>query len=210
MEQTYFKYKFKENFSIDNFFVGSSNTHAFNVLLKNNLNNNKHILFGPSKSGKTHLCYIWKNKYNAFIYNDNINQIIDSKRNILIEDIFKNIIEEEIFHIINHCDLYNLKILITSNISLNNYSFKINDLLSRLKTFINLNIDLPDDELLMNLMIKLFYDKQIIVKNPEIFNYIIRRVDRSYEKVFILINKIDHLLLKKNKQLTIPLIKELI
>ena len=82
--------------------------------------------------------------------------------------------------------------------------------MSRLKTFINLNIDLPDDELLMNLMIKLFYDKQIIVKKPEIFNYIIRRVDRSYEKVFILINKIDHLLLKKNKQLTIPLIKELI
>ena len=210
MEQTYFKYKFKENFSIDNFFVGSSNSHAFNVLLKNSLNNNKHILFGPSKSGKTHLCYIWKNKYDAHIYNNNINQIIDSKRNILIEDIFKNIIEEEIFHIINHCDLYNLKILITSDISVNNYSFKINDLLSRLKTFINLNIDLPDDELLMNLMIKLFYDKQIIVKNPEIFNYIIRRVDRSYEKVFILINKIDHLLLKTNKQLTIPLIKELI
>ena len=62
----------------------------------------------------------------------------------------------------------------------------------------------------MNLMIKLFNDKQIIVKNPEIFNYIIKRVDRSYEKVFILISKIDKLLFEKNKQLTIPLIKELI
>ena len=59
-------------------------------------------------------------------------------------------------------------------------------------------------------MIKLFNDKQIIVKNTEIFNYIIKRVDRSYQKIFILINKIENLMQKKNKQLTIPLIKELI
>ena len=74
----------------------------------------------------------------------------------------------------------------------------------------NIKIDLPDDELLINLMLKLFHDKQIIVKNPEIFNYIIKRVDRSYENVFNLVNKIDILLMKKNKQLTIPLIKDLI
>ena len=69
---------------------------------------------------------------------------------------------------------------------------------------------MPDDELLINLMTKLFHDKQIIVKNPEIFHYIIKRVDRSYEKIFHLIDKIDNLLMKKNKQLTIPIIKELI
>ena len=57
---------------------------------------------------------------------------------------------------------------------------------------------------------KVIYDKQIIVKNPEIFHYIIKRVDRSYEKIFHLIDKIDNLLMKKNKQLTIPIIKELI
>ena len=71
-------------------------------------------------------------------------------------------------------------------------------------------IDLPDDELLMNLMLKLFKDKQIIIKNPEIFNYILRRVQRSYEKIFLLIEKIDRLSLEQKRQLTIPLIKELI
>ena len=91
-----------------------------------------------------------------------------------------------------------------------NYKFNLNDLSSRLKTFLNLNINLPDDELLINLMIKLFHDKQIVVKNPEIFSYIINRVDRSYEKIYLLINKIDSLSLEKNKQLTIPLIKEIL
>ena len=100
--------------------------------------------------------------------------------------------------------------MITSNIFINDYNFRLNDLLSRLRSFINITLDLPDDELLTNLMIKLFHDKQIIVKNPEIFNYIIKRANRSYADIFSLINKIDKLLLKKNKQLTIPLIKELI
>ena len=98
----------------------------------------------------------------------------------------------------------------TSDIFPSMYNFQLNDLSSRLKSFLICNIDLPDDELLINLMIKLFHDKQIIIKNDEIFNYILKRVHRSYEKIFLLINKIDELLLKKNKQLTIPIIKELI
>ena len=165
---------------------------------------------GPSKSGKSHLGLIWKKKFHAISYNDNLNQILDKKSNVLVDNFFKNINEEEIFHIINHCSLNNLNILIISNLSLFDHPFELKDLSSRLKTFINIKINLPDDQLLINLMIKLFNDKQIIIKNPEIFNYIIKRIDRSYEKIFDLIDKIDKLLFEKNKQLTIPLIKELI
>ena len=139
-----------------------------------------------------------------------MNEILNKKQNILIDDIFFDLNEENMFHIVNHSKLYNLKILITSSIPLNSFTFKLADLSSRLKAFNYISINLPDDQLLVNLMVKLFHDKQIIVKNPEIFNYIIKRVGRSYEKVFTLVNKIDKLLLQKNKQLTIPIIKELI
>tara|TARA_X000000368_G_scaffold410369_1_gene393729 strand:- start:268 stop:900 length:633 start_codon:yes stop_codon:yes gene_type:complete len=210
MEQSYFKYNLKSHSNIDDFFVGKSNINAFNMLIKNKLNNNNFLLIGPSKSGKTHLSSIWKKKYSAIYYDNNLDIILKQDCNVLIEDIFKNINEENIFHIINHCNNKKNNILITTSVSLNNHIFKFKDLSSRLKTFLNIKIDLPDDELLINLMLKLFHDKQIIVKNPEIFNYIIKRVDRSYENVFNLINKIDILLMKKNKQLTIPLIKELI
>ena len=210
MEQTFFDYQIKPNVDIDNFFVGNANQNAYNYLIKDNLNSSQIFLNGPLKSGKTHLSLIWKKKFNAIIYNNNIKEIINLKRNILIDDVFTKIIEEEVFHIINHCNSFNLKLLVTSNLFLNDYNFKLNDLSSRLKSFINLRLNLPDDELLMNLMVKLFSDKQIIVKNPEIFNYILKRADRSYEQIFFLIDRIDKLLLKKNKQLTIPLIKELI
>ena len=209
MEQFFFNYNLRPNFSLNDFFVGSANIEAYNLLINTKKINNL-LLIGPPKSGKTHLSFIWQKKFNGIIYNNNINQILENKSDIIIDNIFNNINEEEIFHIINHCSSVNCRILATSNIGLNEYTFQLKDLSSRLKTFINVNIDLPDDELLVNLMTKLFHDKQIIVKNPEIFHYIINRVDRSYEKIFHLINKIDNLLMKKNKQLTIPIIKELI
>ena len=209
MEQSFFNYNLRPNFSLNDFFVGSANIEAYNLLINNKKINNI-LLLGPPKSGKTHLSFIWQKKFNSIIYNNNINQILENENDVIIDDIFNNINEEEIFHIINHCSAVNCRILITSNIGLNEYTFQLKDLSSRLKTFINVNINLPDDELLVNLMTKLFHDKQIIVKNPEIFHYIIKRVDRSYEKIFHLIDKIDNLLMKKNKQLTIPIIKELI
>ena len=209
MEQSFFNYNLRPNFSISDYFVGTSNIEAYNLLI-NTQNINNLFLVGPSKSGKTHLAFIWQKKFNAIIYDNNIKQILENTSNVIVDNIFDNINEEEIFHIINHCSSVNSKILVTSNIKLNEYTFQLKDLSSRLKTFININIDLPDDELLINLMTKLFHDKQIIVKNPEIFHYIIKRVHRSYDKIFHLIGKIDNLLMKRNKQLTIPIIKELI
>ena len=209
MEQKYFNYNLKTHLSIDDYFIGDSNKDSYNQLVNNNFSKN-FFLNGPNKSGKSHLGLIWKKKFHAISYNNNLKQILDKKSNVLIDNFLKNSSEEDIFHTINHCNLNNLNILIISSISLFDYEFELKDLSSRLKTFINIKINLPDDQLLMNLMIKLFNDKQIIIKNPEIFNYIIKRVDRSYEKVFILIDRIDKLLFEKNKQLTIPLIKELI
>lgn len=209
MVQKYFNYNLETHLSIDDYFIGDSNKDSYDHLINNNLSKN-FFLNGPNKSGKSHLGLIWKNKYQAISYYKNLNQILNKKSNVLVDNFFRSINEEDIFHIVNHCKSNNLNILIISRFSLFDYEFKLKDLSSRLKTFTNIKINLPDDQLLINLMIKLLNDKQIIVKNPEIFNFIIKRVDRSYEKVFILINKIDKLLFEKNKQLTIPLIKELI
>ena len=110
MKQSFFNYQFCSNFSINDFFVGNANLEAFNFLIKENNINDKTLLIGPEKSGKTHLSFIWQEKYKALKYNQNLNQIIEKKQNILIDDLFHNINEEEIFHIINHCYFNNLKI----------------------------------------------------------------------------------------------------
>ena len=210
MEQSYFNYNLKPGLAIDDFFVSTSNKKAYSFILNKKIDNKKILLIGPNKSGKTHLGKIWQKNNNAVSYENNFEIILNYKKNIFIDDFLKNINEEQIFHLINHCSINKLTILLTSNKEVFEHNFLLKDLVSRLKTFNLLRIDLPDDDLIINLIIKLLHDKQIIIKNKEIFHYILKRIERSYEEIFLLIENIDKLSLKKKRELTIPLIKKLL
>jgi len=210
MEQSYFNYNLKPGLAIDDFFVSNSNRKAYNFILNKNIDNKKILLIGPNKSGKTHLGKIWQKNNEAISYENNFETILDHKNNIFIDDFLDNINEEQIFHLINHCSINKLTILLTSNKEMFDHNFFLQDLLSRIKTFHALRIDLPDDDLIINLMIKLLHDKQIIIKSEEIFHYILKRIERSYEEIFLLIENIDKLSLEKKRELTIPLIKKLL
>jgi len=210
MEQSYFNYNLKPGLAIDDFFVSTSNKKAYSFILNKKIDNKKILLIGPNKSGKTHLGKIWQKNNNAISYENNFEIILNYKKNIFIDDFFKNINEEQIFHLINHCSINKLTILLTSNKEVFEHNFLLKDLVSRLKTFNLLRINLPDDDLIINLIIKLLHDKQIIIKNKEIFNYILKRIERTYEEIFLLIENIDKLSLEKKRELTIPLIKKLL
>ena len=100
--------------------------------------------------------------------------------------------------------------MITSNNRINEIEFQYNDLSSRLKTFSNLEINQPNDEMLLAILTKLLIDKQFIINSNDIFKFILRRVDRTYEGISEIVNKLDILSLEKKRQLTIPLIKEIL
>ena len=207
--QKYFKYHFSEIKDYDNFFVNETNQEAYNLITNNKLDQNI-FLFAPIKSGKSHLLNMWKEKNNALVFNGNLKYLIKVNKNIVIDDILDQKLEEEIFHIINHCKLFNLKILVTSSIELTELNYKLKDLFSRLRSFYYVKINNPDDEMCKMIMTKFFYEKQIIVKNKDIFDFIFNRVDRTYYNIFSIVEKIDKLSLEKKRQLTIPLIKEIL
>ena len=186
------------SYTKDNYLVSECNKSAFDFLFQNKNKNNFIYLFGPNKSLKLEV-----KKFKI----ENLNKL---NQNILIDDFFSDIDEEKIFHLINHCKLNNLRILITSNILPKNYKFIIEDLSSRIKSFYFIEIYKPDDYLISNLIIKLFNDRQIKVKNYEVVNYLALRIDRSFENLNFIINKIDEHSLSFKREITIPLIKEII
>ena len=208
IKQKSFNYKFNDDNDNElNFFVNKTNFYAFNALINNDIKCS--FLYGPKKSGKSYLSKIWLKKNNAIEYNNNYEELFNLQKNILIDNlIFYD--QEKIFHIVNNCILNNSKILITSDIKINSIDFKFKDLSSRLKTFSNLEINQPNDEMLLAILTKLLVDKQFIIKSNEIFEYILRRVDRSYQGINEIVNKLDILSLEKKRQLTIPLIKEIL
>ena len=206
-KQKIISYTFDDDINDSNFFVNETNFHAFNKLI--NQESLFSFLYGPKKSGKSFLAHIWKNKHNANKLSNNFEEIIKKKDNILIDDLH-SFDQEIIFHLVNYCILNNLKILITSPYKINDINFKFNDLPSRLKTFSFLEINNPDDEMLITVLTKLLLDKQFIVNSNDIFEYILRRVERSYKGIYDIVDKLDVLSLEKKRQLTIPLIKEIL
>ena len=206
-KQKIISYTFTDNMNEINFFVNKTNFHAFNRLI--NQESTFAFLYGPKKSGKSFLSNIWKNKYNAIKLSNNFEELIKKKDNILIDDLYF-FDQEIIFHLVNYCILNKLRILITSPYKINDINFKFNDLPSRLKTFSFLEINKPDDEMLLTILTKLLVDKQFIVNSNDIFEYILRRVDRSYKGIYDIVDKLDVLSLEKKRQLTIPLIKEIL
>ena len=207
MQQKSFIYQFSDDIDESNFFVNKTNFYAFNSLIKNN--SKFSFLFGPQKSGKSFLAQIWLKKNNALSITYRDPFIDDNNANISVDNI-ENFDEERIFHIVNNCILNNLNILVTSNKRLNQINFKLDDLSSRLKTFVSLEINQPDDEMLLSILTKLLIDKQFVINSNEIFEYILRRVERTYQGIHDIVNKLDVLSLEKKRQLTIPLIKEIL
>ena len=68
--------------------------------------------------------------------------------------------------------------------------FHLKDLCSRTKNCILAQIENPDDDLMFALILKNLSDRQIIM-NKKLIDFIIKRVERSYGKIFEFIYKID-------------------
>ena len=90
-----------------------------------------------------------------------------------------------------------------------NYSFKLNDLNSRSKNFILSNIEKPEDDVMFALILKNLSDRQISI-DKKLIEFIIKRIHRSYSKIFDFIYKLDELSLKKKKPINLKIIKEVL
>ena len=90
-----------------------------------------------------------------------------------------------------------------------NSTFDLKDLKSRTKNFILLNIEKPDDELIFAIILKNLSDRQITL-DDKFIEFIIKRIERSYSKIYDFIYKIDQLSFKKKKSIDFKIIKEVL
>ena len=211
--QLIIKFDYDKNFKDDDFYVSNSNTHIFNLLEKwpkwekNFLN-----ISGEKFSGKTHLIDIFLKKHKGIKFeaklfnNSNLNQI-KIHQNIILENLDENVNEEIIFTLLNIVEQDNKYLIATSIDPIVSINFKLDDLKSRSKNFLLQNIEKPDDELIFALILKNLSDRQISL-DKKLIDYIIKRIDRSYRKIFNFIYKIDEISLKKKKSIDFKIIKE--
>ena len=218
-KQLYFDMPDKTALGIEDYIITESNSFAFDLIsrmIKGEINQG--VISGPSFSGKTHLSKILikniGNNESLYIDRDfrDIVEKVGSSNLIVIENIDNVIearLEEDLFHIINFTKENDKKLLMTSGKSISNIEFKLEDLKSRLNAIIEAKIMQPDDELMKLVLIKIFNDKQLLI-NPNVIDFLMSRLERSYKSINDFIEKIDKFSLEKGKKITIALISDLI
>ena len=213
MNQLIFKFPFKTNYFEEDFYVSENNFEAYKLIESWPKWSSRFInIFGPSGCGKTHLANIFNKKFNSFFIsaselNNNTLSFIKAKECLIIDDC-KNNVEEKLFYsVLNQAHLSNQYIIVNSTKPIQSFEVKLNDLKSRLKSFVNIGIDLPTDELIKVIISKNFSDKQVKIESKSL-EYIIKNIDRSYEAIFDLINKLDDFSLSTGSSINIKLIKK--
>ena len=215
LNQQIIKFNHDSSFKDEDFYVSKSNKHIIDFLNKwpkwekNFLN-----ICGEKYSGKSHLINIFLKKFKgikleANSLNNNDIKSIKIYENIILENLSKETDEKLLYTLLNTIDQDNKYLIVTSSQSIVDIEFNLEDLRSRTKNFILLNIKKPDDELIYALLLKNFSDRQISI-DEKFIDYIIKRIDRSYGKIFDFIYKIDERSLKKKKSIDFKIIKDVL
>ena len=215
LNQLLLDFDHKIEFNEHDYYVSKSNYFAFN-LIQNWTKWEKKILniSGDTFSGKTHLAKIFQNKSKAlYLSHKDVNEEIFKKiklNEFIIIDDFEKIKNENLlyslFNLIYHDNKY---LLILSNRSINDIDYSLDDLNSRAKNCIFAKIENPDDDLIFAIIVKSFSDRQIKLEK-KFLEYIIKRIERSYGKIYEFIYKVDELSLKKKKPVNLKTIKEIL
>ena len=215
LNQLLLDFKYKENFKDEDFYVSDSNYYAFTLVNSWPKWEKKFLnICGEKYSGKSHLANIFLKKFKGIkinalsIKNKNL-QELKIYENIILDNFDLNIDENLIYSLFNIIDQDNKYLIINSEIPINEINFKLNDLRSRAKNCLIAKIDKPDDELIFALILKNFSDRQIVI-DKKLIDFIIKRIDRSYGKIFEFIYKIDELSLKKKKPIDFKSIKDVL
>ena len=202
LDQLLLNFEIQKSYRVEDFIVSKSNFFAYRII-ESWPNWEKKILnvHGERFSGKTHLSKIFVKKNKGIILDakkfkfDSPDQL-RFYQNIVLDDFIEQVDENSIFSLINFAD-QNSKFLIINSIKpFNKMNFTLKDLVSRSKNCLEAKILEPDDEMIKVLIAKNLSDKQVKIDN-KLIEFVVKRITRSYGKIFEFIYKIDEISLKK-------------
>jgi len=174
------------------------------------------LLVGPRGCGKTHLAHVWAAKSNAVLISAgdlerlDINELTAlADNNLVLEDLGTGISEDNLFHLYNLIRMSGNFLLMSSQQPVSGWNIQLPDLASRLGAIQIVRIDEPDDMLFSSILLKLFADRQIQV-TPDVIQYLIMRLERSFEEALRIVTALDGLSLAEKRKITIPFVRSLL
>ncbi len=173
------------------------------------------LLYGAAGAGKTHLAHIWQELSGAAWLD--VTQIGLCSPVELLQHHAAWIIEVPVlegkesawFHLLNHAHEERKWLLITSQKPLGTQALQLPDLTSRIAALPAVTLYRPDDTLLAAILAKRFSDAQLKV-TPEVMQYLISRMERSYNSTEEIVNRLNRLSLVEKKNITLSLARKIV
>ncbi|HEY1145856.1 MAG TPA: chromosomal replication initiator DnaA [Allosphingosinicella sp.] len=145
------------------------------------------ILTGPRKSGRSLLGRIFVRKTGGRLFDD-----------------AEEHEEEALFHAWNEAQAKRRPLLIVADEPPPVWAIRLPDLRSRLTATPQVRIEQPDDALLGDLIVKLLGDRGVAAP-PELADYLVPRIERSYVTIQRIVDVLDHAMLSQNRRMTVPM-----
>ncbi|MCF3643252.1 DnaA regulatory inactivator HdaA [Rhizobium sp. TRM95111] len=171
------------------------------------------ILAGPVGSGKSHLASIWRERAGATAIHPVAGAGAEAAAEhgpVLFEDADRRGFDDQsLFHVINNVRQHGHALLVTTRLWPMSWPVELPDLRSRLKAATVVEIGEPDDELLSQVIVKLFADRQLFV-DDRLVAYIVARMERSLDAAQTLVERLDRLALARGSRVTRALAHEVL
>ena len=171
------------------------------------------MLVGPAGCGKSHLANIWREISGARdILPEGENGASEraAEGPVLFEDADRTAFSEvDLFHVINAVRSHGTALLMTARSFPSSWPVELADLKSRLKAATVVEIGEPDQELLAQVLMKLFSDRQLVV-DEKLIAYIAERMERSTEAARALVDTLDKLALARRTKINRALAAEVL
>lgn len=179
------------------------------------------ILHGPPSCGKTHLAAVWQSKSKAISIPMDRLDSFDPETVMAQKEAAAFVLdgldlwigdrqaETVVFHLYNALNAAQKHMLITLRRPPTQLDFIVPDLASRLRASASAGIDTPGDALLTAILVKLFNDRQIQV-SPDMLDYLLPRMDRSFAAARAIVNAVDKLSLSEKRAVTVPLLRRVL
>ena len=172
------------------------------------------VIHGPPRSGKSHLAEVWRRRSSAeAVKASALAQAVtgagDAPAALVVDGLAAPLDERALLHTYNGVAERGGHLLLTALAPPALWPLTLPDLVSRLRLAPEAAIGLPDDALLAALVVKLFADRQIAV-TPEVPAYVVPRIERSFEAVARLVERLDRAALAEGRPVTVPLARRVL
>lgn len=172
------------------------------------------VIHGPTGSGKSHLAEVWRRRSGAgLIEASGLVDVAEAARGaareakaLVVDGLGGRIDEHALLHLHNALAERSGHLLLTASAPPAHWPLALPDLASRLRLAPAVALGMPDDTLLGALMLKLFADRQIAVA-PEVPVYVVPRIERTFEAVARLVERLDRAALAEGRAITVPLVR---